>query len=162
MERAIYRWFLLALMALAQGCTPAASNTVAVPASPAEVVQARKFVLIGANGDPVAELGSSYGGAGLVLMDSTGQPRAALVLTASGEPGLKLYDQHGVVKAALMVGNDGRSGLAIYDTRGKDRAAFATDADGTPALVLFDNNGQVIDVLPAAPIKHRYRHARSK
>ena len=147
----MYRCLLLAVMVLTQGCAAAANlKNFGASSAPRDVVEARKFVLVDANDKAIAELGAAQGGAGLVLTDSAGKPRAALVLTKSGEPGLKLYDGGGVVRAALVVGNDGRSGLAMYDAEGRNRAALATSQQGATALLLFDRNGRVTTQLPAA------------
>jgi hypothetical protein len=142
------RYFLLAAIVLTQGCAATNWENFAASSAPRDTVAARKFVLVDASSKPIAELGAAQGGSGLILMDSAGKPRAALVLTAAGEPGFKLYDHEGVVRAALVVANDGRSGLALYDGRGKDRAALATSADGAPALLLFDHDGGTLTRLP--------------
>ena len=155
----IYRWLLLAMVLPVPACTSAAWNSLTAPAGPSEVVQTRKLVVVDGNGKPVAELGAAQEGSGLVLMDTEGKPRAAMVLTANGEPGLKLYDAAGEVRAALIVGNDGRAGLALYDARGKDRAALATDTEGNPALILLDRKGRVAAAVPSGG---QHPHARPR
>jgi hypothetical protein len=143
------RCFLLAVIVLTQGCAAANWENFGASSAPRDAIEARKFVLVDANDKAIAELGAAQGGSGLVLMDSAGKPRAALVLTKAGEPGLKLYDGSGVVRGALVVGNDGRSGLVLYDAEGRNRAALATSPEGAPALLLFDRNGRVMTHLPA-------------
>ncbi|HEY2107527.1 MAG TPA: hypothetical protein VGH29_17135 [Candidatus Binataceae bacterium] len=146
----MYRCLLLAVVVLTQGCAAAGWENFGASPGPRDVVEARKFVLVDTNDKAIAELGAAPGGSGLVLMDSTGKPRAALVLTKAGEPGLKLYDGAGVVRAALVVGNDGRSGLALYDAGGGNSAALAASPQGAPALLFFDRGGRVITQLPAS------------
>ncbi len=152
------RILLLAIMtaALTQACAELNWRNWGVAPAAQPVVTAQKFVLIDAQGKAVAELGAAQGGSGLVLMDSAGQPRAALVLTSSGEPGLKLYDDKGVVRAALVVATDGRTGLVLYDGHDKNRAALATGRDGAPAMVLFDRDGRAVKLI-AAPAGERRR-----
>ena len=145
----MYRCLLLAAMVLTQGCAGSNWENFGASSGPRDAVEARKFVLVDANDKAIAELGAAQGGSGLVLMDSAGKPRAALVLTKAGDPGLKLYDGGGVVRAALVVGNDGRSGLAMYDAEGRNRAALATSPQAAPALLLFDGDGRVTTQLPA-------------
>lgn len=144
----MYRYLLLAIVALTQGCSAAAWQNFEAP-SAQQTIEARKLVLIDANGKPTAELGAAQEGSGLVLMDSAGKPRAALIVTPTGEPGLKLYDRAGVVRAALLVDNDGRAGLALYDAGNRNRAALATNPGGSSALMLFDRDGRLVEILPA-------------
>ncbi len=143
----MYRYFLLAAIVLAQGCSAVDWQSFA-NSPPQQTVEAHKIVLVDSNGKPIAELGAAPGGSGLVLMDSAGKPRAALIVTQTGEPGLKLYDRAGVVRAALVVANDGRSGLALYDARSKNRAALAANPEGSSALMLFDGDGRPTAVVP--------------
>ncbi len=153
----MYRYLLVAMMTLTQGCTASAWQNFATPPAQ-QTVEARKFVLIDANGKPLAELGATREGSGLVLMDSTGKPRAALVVTGAGQPGLKLYDRSGVVRAALIVADDGHAGLALYDTASRNRAALATNPDGASALMLFDRDGRLVGVLPARLVDEQRSH----
>jgi hypothetical protein len=103
--------------------------------------KASEFVLVDANDKPIAELGVAQEGSGLVLMDSLGNPRAALVLTQTGEPGLKLYDRASIVRAALMV-------ASACDEGTKTRAASvgaSSDERGSLTSVI-DRQLQIIVV----------------
>ena len=72
-----------------------------------------------------------------VLRDTSGKPRATLVVAADGTSGLSLYDQNGKGRLRLYVDTSGPS-LALADQNGKLRATLRLDADGSPGLTLFD------------------------
>ncbi len=72
-----------------------------------------------------------------VLRDTSGKPRATLVVAADGTSGLSLYDQNGKGRLRLYVATSGPS-LALADPNDRLRAQLNVDADGSPHLVLFD------------------------
>ncbi len=74
MNRATCKFLLVMLVLLTPGC--GAANWTGPPPLPSpDTVEARKFVLVDAAGNPLAELGAAHGGSGLVLLDSAGKPR---------------------------------------------------------------------------------------
>jgi len=89
----------------------AAGQAKAVPV--AEVVRARRFELV----------------------DADGKERAVLRIAAEGTPMLVLWDNNGKVSAGLGLGPDGSPNLALVDANGKGSVLLSSSS-----LVLFDGN----------------------
>lgn len=126
------------------------SRNAAYARAPA-MVMAQNFVLVDAQGRPLVQLSAASDGAGLVVLDQRGKPRAAVIVTKTGEPGIKLYDTNGAVRAAIEVSTDDQAGLALYDPKGHARAALVSKATGESSLVLLDETGKQVASLPAPP-----------
>jgi hypothetical protein len=149
-----HRW-MLALAGLFPGITGCAaahqfteqSRNAAYARAPA-MVMAQNFVLVDATGKPLVELSAAPDGAGLLVLDQSGKPRAAVIVTKTGEPGIKLYDTHGAVRAAMVVSSDDQAGLALYDPKGNARAALVSKQTGESSLVLLDESGKQVASLP--------------
>ena len=142
-----------AALARGQGASPA----------PAAEVRARRFVLVGADGRPLAALEATPEGAPrLSLLSADGIARAALALAADGSPSFTLADAAGRQRlllearrdeALVSVGGAGRSramlangGLAprltLADAAGNDRLWLALRL-GSPALQFLNERGIV-------------------
>jgi hypothetical protein len=150
------RWVLVVagLFLETAGCATAhqlteQSRNAAYARAP-EMVMAQNFVLVDSDGRPLVQLSAAADGAGLVVLDQRGKPRAAMIVTKSGEPVIKLYDNNGAVRAAIVVSADDQAGLALYDPKGHARAALVSKASGESSLVLLDESGKQLASLPAA------------
>ena len=117
-------------------------------------VRARRFVLRGDGGQPIAQLvqGPNGGelelrdadgeitavlGSGLKLCDRAGRVRADLRLEGDKAPLLELYDERGAVRASLSLGEDGAGSLAFYDETGQPRAGLGSGHAGAMRLSFF-------------------------
>jgi len=125
---------ILGLCALAFGC--AASSPVQ------DVVRAKAFEVVDANGKLTAKLGTlPDGSAGLVLHDASGERRALLSTDTDSAPGLYLYDASGNRRALLTTRSDGSPGLYLWDDIGNVRTVLGTFADGSSGLALCEASG---------------------
>lgn len=131
-----------------------------------EVIRARRFELVNAQGEVQAVLGSLGDATGLVLA-ATGKPEgpsAILHLTADGEARLQLAAADGKASAlikvseeggaialrgrnaaagaALTVMPDGSPRLALLDKENRPRAELSFMPDGTTRLTMSDSNGE--------------------
>ncbi len=137
LEREMCRWKKLATAALA--CLSLTVLLGAV-ANVAEEVKAKRFVLVGQDGQPRGGLSVDTDGiAALRLFDQDGLPRALLSVTANGSPTLSLVEQ-GRPRVMLNLG----PGLVVYDKGGLPRATLGVTPAGAPTLTLTDLQGQVI------------------
>ena len=115
-------------------------------------VRARAFVLVDATGQRRAALAVFEAGPGLALYDATGQTRAALAVVEAG-PTLALYDATGQSRAGLRVVEDGAR-LQLADAAGTPRVTLGADRTSTPdgkttiypesSLLLAGPDGNVI------------------
>ncbi len=129
------RWIRQLLVAGAVGLTCAVILAAASASMPeafaqeqppvAEVVQARKFVVLDENGRERAVLGVTPAGPCLTLSDENGQTRTALgFLRINTEPGLILYDENG--KSHLWLGaRPFGPQLLLFNKTGKPQASFS-------------------------------------
>jgi len=87
-------------------------------------VRARRFVLRGDGGQPIAQLVQGPNGGELELRDDNGE------ITAVLSRGLKLCDRAGQVRADLRLESDKAPLLELYDERGGVRASLSVGEDG--------------------------------
>ena len=124
-------------------------------------VRARRFVLRGDEGQPIAQLvqGPNGGGelelrdadgeltavlgSGLKLCDRSGRVRADLRLESDKAPLLELYDERGEVRAGFSLSEDGAGSLAFYDETGRPRAGLGSGHAGAMRLSFFDKQGRM-------------------
>lgn len=71
------------------------------------------------------------------LVDREGKMRAALFVSAKGEPGFALFDKEGKDHLLLMLNADGSAVIDLLDSAGASRARLALANDGTPGLTLI-------------------------
>ncbi|HSM05120.1 MAG TPA: hypothetical protein VK858_10850 [Longimicrobiales bacterium] len=108
-----------------------------------DVVQARDFVLVGADGQvrgrwSVADNGPN---ATLAMQDQSGTPRLTLTVGGDG-PGMSFADAAGQNRVALGVLADETSSLVFADRSGETRAVLGMSSGGAAAtLVLADAAG---------------------
>jgi mono/diheme cytochrome c family protein len=84
---------------------------------PHKIVDAEKFVLRDAAGQPRAELGLQAGQPSLTLFDERGQRRTRLVVSADGSTSVFFYDQNGEPRATLSVPPEGEPRLNLANKR---------------------------------------------
>jgi hypothetical protein len=109
----------------------------------AESVEARRFVLRGADGQIRAVLGTTPDGASrLALQDGEGRERLKLTMLADGSPGMAFADRDGRSRAVLGLLSDETATLAFADRRGKTRAVLGVSPDESSTLVFADRNGE--------------------
>lgn len=159
-QRVLSAGALLALAIVLAGDQPG-STAHAKTNVPAPELQARRFVLVGAEGARLGVLeASATGGPQLVLFDREAGARATLMLAADGEPSLALSAAGGRDRVRLVAGSDearvsltglGASAvtlanggiaprLALADANGNDRLWVALRL-GSPALQFLDARG---------------------
>jgi hypothetical protein len=108
-----------------------------------ELVAAPAFGVIGAQEQPLVELGSVDGRLPvLVMRDSAGKRRLALTARKTGGMILALNGRQGERRCTVAVGDDDAPELTLFDTAGQPRASIGARADGTCALDLFDGQGR--------------------
>lgn len=118
-----------AALARGQGASPV----------PAAEVRARRFVLVGADGRPLAALEATADGAPrLSLVSADGIARAALALAADGSPSISLADAAG--RQRLLLEARGDEALVSVAGAGRSRAVLANGALA-PRLTLADAAG---------------------
>lgn len=106
-----------------------------------EVIAAKRFVLLDADGKIRAQLGVlADGGAGLAVYDSDRSPRACLTVGGDGRVSFDLYDKADRPPEAVGVGGE----LRFADQGMKVRARLDLDADGSVALILLGADGKII------------------
>jgi hypothetical protein len=124
-------------------------------------LQARRFVLVGADGAPLAALEPTADAASrLVLLGRAGAPRLTLALAADGSPSVALSDASGrprvlldaageearvsvtgLDRSMVLLANGGIAPrLALLDTAGKERVWLALRLN-SPALQFLDGRG---------------------
>jgi hypothetical protein len=128
----------LALAALVTARQPG-PTVLAKTALPAPEIQARRFVLVGADGMALGALEAPAGGGPqLVLRDRSGATRASLILAPDGAPSLVLGDATGRARVRLAAGAD----EALVTVAGKDSSAVTLANGGVaPRLALADAKG---------------------
>jgi len=95
------------------------------------VVEAREFVLLGANGARRAVLAvASDGSAAIHFYVNDGKRRGAFGVLPDGLPDLHLYDKDGATRILLRVMPNGAAGLGIADPKGTTRASVTTLSNG--------------------------------
>jgi hypothetical protein len=107
----------------------------------AQTVEAREFILRGAEGKVRADLVAFKDGLALTLLDESGKSRATLAVDKPG-PRLSLYDENGKPRARLAVYEDGPA-LILLDENGMFRVSLLVRKAG-PMLLLHDENDKTI------------------
>ena len=150
----------VSLVGLASGAALLVSLGLLIARWRMGTVRARRFVLRGDGGQPIAQLvqGPNGGklelrdadgeitavlGSGLKLCDRAGRVRADLRLEGDKAPLLELYDERGAVRAGLSLGEDGAGSLAFYDETGQPRAGLGSGHAGAMRLSFFDAQGPI-------------------
>lgn len=173
LERENRRWRLaaaaagaLALLAVAgHGLPSAVAKGIDLPALRAglgsSVVEAQRFVLRDASGQPRASLAVSDDGMPLLMfLDKDGEARGVLgpkhlllssddgssavklLVNPGGTPAVRL-EKDGRLRAVLGMTGDGTLALGFYGHDGKGRALLDVGVDGSPGLTLFSRSGKV-------------------
>jgi hypothetical protein len=125
------------------------------------VVEAQRFVLRDASGQPRASLALSDDGMPLLLfLDRDGETRGVLgqkhlvlssddggsavklLVNPGGTPAVRL-EKDGRLRAVLGMTGDGTLALGFYGHDGKGRALLDVGVDGSPGLTLFSRSGKV-------------------
>jgi hypothetical protein len=107
----------------------------------ARTVRAGSFVVVGADGNERAILGSQDGGVTLRVADAEGNDRMVLGMLGEGDVGTIVRSAEG--KDVVVLGAFGKAHyLDLYDTRGEVRMQFGTEALGESCgLALTDIDG---------------------
>jgi len=173
LERENRRWRLaaaaMAALALAwlagQRLPSAVAKGIDLPALRAglgsSVVEAQRFVLRDASGQPRASLAVSDDGMPLLMfLDKDGEARGVLgpkhlvlssddgssavrlLVNPGGTPAVRL-EKDGRLRAVLGMTGDGTLALGFYGHDGKGGALLDVGADGSPGLTLFSRSGKV-------------------
>lgn len=112
---------------------------------PAESVEARRFVLVGADGATRAVLESEPAGqVGLTFQSGDGARRAKLGLRADGSPILLLHDTASEAGMSLSVSGDrGKEmpQIGLFDKHGAGGIQMVVTEKGTPLIALHDARG---------------------
>lgn len=109
----------------------------------AEEIRARTFVLVDAQGVPLARLGYlPHGGIGLGLYDKGHQSRVLVSIDDDGASSLSLYGRGGQGGALLSVSASGATSLRLLDANWKNRLVLATWPNGAPFLQMADREGK--------------------
>ncbi len=109
-----------------------------------EVIRAKRFELVDADGRVRAALGLGRGQPVLAFADTGGKARVLLALSDDGTPGLGLADGDGEVRAVLRVRGDGSPSLELREEHEQTRATLEVSGDGDAMLRLFDKDGEAI------------------
>ncbi len=144
LERANRRWqivvsvfVLLSVGVVLMGAEHAKAPPVA------EELRARTFLLVDAQGMPLARLGYlPHGGVGLGLYDKGRQSRVLLSMDDDGASSLSLYGKEGRGGALVAVNESGATSLRLLDTNWKNRLVLATWPNGAPFLQMADREGK--------------------
>ena len=147
MSRSKWAIVVVVLVVLAAVATAYAAGKTAAPVQ--EVVRAKRFELVDAEGRVRIEIG--MGGVdrrwqtpGVRLLDQKGNVRATLEVYPQGHPNLTLRDEKGEVRAMLALAFDDSPVIWMYDEKGKTRAVGGLGSDGSPILTLRDKEGEAI------------------
>jgi len=84
---------------------------------PQMILDAEKFILRDAAGQPRAELGLHAGQPSLTLFDERGKGRTRLVVSADGSTSVSFYDQDGQPRGTLSVPPEGKLSLNLANKR---------------------------------------------
>jgi len=152
---------VLSLAAAGLAARPAGSAPRTALPAPQPEVRARRFSLVGAQGESLARLeAAAGGGARLALAGPGGEPRIVLEVSAEGQPSVVLSGPDGRKRIALEAGSDeahvsvlglGHTQaalvndstaprLSLADAVGTDRAWLAVRI-GSPVLQFLDAQG---------------------
>jgi hypothetical protein len=104
-------------------------------------IVARELVIVDEHGKKRIVMRTTNGKPALALIDTAGQIRAALVLSADGSPTLGLNAPDG--KARAMLSAAFGSALELSDSRGTTRVEVAVTSTDDAAMALYDRRGQV-------------------
>ncbi|HEY3412218.1 MAG TPA: hypothetical protein VGM51_04065 [Armatimonadota bacterium] len=146
-------------LAVAHWQVPVVTAKVAAQPAVPNVVRARRFEVINANGKRSAVLTTDKHGPRLSLMDENGQTRAFLDTTKDG-PSLNFLDAKGASRCGLFLGKEGpvlglldedpkggakfgANGIFLRDANGTVRATLGTIATET-SILLFDRSGKLV------------------
>ncbi len=152
LERQIRRWKVLGIAAAAVlGLTVVMGAAGNKDKEVAEEIRARRFYVVDRDNKirvaiAVVVRDGVERGVGLALYDANGKRRASIGLSRDGSNVL-LKDTEGRTRAALVVLPNGRPGLALYDESFRPRAAMVAFRDG-PVIRLRDANGNPIWTVP--------------
>jgi len=111
-------------------------------AEPESVVEARRIVLLGEDGQPRGEWSvDEEGNASLVMLDLQQRERMALSVRAQGDPGLSLSNGAGQRRVALGLLADETTSLVFADAAGVPRAVLGLVRGDAANLLLADAQG---------------------
>jgi hypothetical protein len=113
-------------------------------------VQAESFVLTGADGTVVAQLGlSTEDNPGLFFYDGEGNTRIWIGMENGGSPRMVLGDDAGRPRASVLLDKEhGQARVILTDADGTPRSTFGLTDAGVPALEFADDQGQVVYRVP--------------
>lgn len=127
LERNVRRWKFLASITMI-----VLVFLVFIGARPSNVVdelRAKRFVIVGPNGNPAGEFSAKEGSSVLKLSDASGKARVVLSHAYDTPSGLVILDGK-QVRADLSLKLDDSVALDLFDKVGKLRKVFAVRADG--------------------------------
>jgi hypothetical protein len=119
---------------------------VAAPQSAPDVVRARSFELVDAEGTLWAELSIREEGPAIALYDGDGTARLSLV-HSDEETALYIRDREGDIRVGTAQFAHGGGGFALHGPGGKGAAVLYLKGDGS--LTFYDVNGEVTSRVPA-------------
>ncbi|MBU4272302.1 MAG: hypothetical protein KKE86_14320 [Planctomycetes bacterium] len=125
---------LLVVLAVASGMAPAGD-------APLEIVTAREFRLVDAQGRLRAKLVTDKEGSGLVLADEKGQARASLAVKEEG-PWLVLIDEKGKPAVTICDGNGGGGILEVFNPLGNSVVNVQANKENHGMVAVCDHNGE--------------------
>jgi len=119
---------------------PAEAAKPAKAAPVQEVIRAKRFELVDAEGKTRGELSMGVYGRSpeIRFFDQKGESGALLTVDSDGRPACVLFDGKGKPRSLMSVDADGNPGLRLLNEKGKTRAGLSLDGLG-----LFDDNGKV-------------------
>ena len=107
------------------------------------VIKAKEFVVVNADGKELVRLAAKWDGSGGTLITSSarGYPLVRLTTTDEGYGMLCTYSAERKQLVKLGGTGDGEGMLAIYNANGKELVELGVTEDGTGIVTLFNTSG---------------------
>ena len=112
-----------------------------------EVVRARRFEVVGADGQGVAHLGQTMSGGYVQILDPRGKTAAQLSSNSTGGA-MYTYSISGRELVGLTSTPSGSGVVTTYDANGEKLIALTVTVEGTGAVATYKLGGDVKSVWP--------------
>jgi hypothetical protein len=112
---------------------------------PADIVKAKKIVIVDAKGREMIRLWGDEpvgGGAAVELLDAKGDRHLGLGVSPEGFPGIAFFDKPNSIRMGMGLGPTGTPGFHLDDERGVSRMLMRSDMTGEASITLINRAGR--------------------